>query len=273
MALANLVTTKNKLIAGGLTWALSFFSPTLSAAPYLLKSDILSAQATGKIDKSEINNKVQAKFEAQKIARKKAAESLRQQIANLPITQEQTLAQLSSLNQTFATRVQGSLQGAFVQSSSVQTVNGGVTADVTLGVCLNNFVEQCVGKQDLSNALLPLLEPESDIVERYKTEQYPQAIQRAFIFAVGQKNYSATLQTKIYTEQGHLVLQSSDLAQQDKKAFVWRAKTADLSGYKPMIVEVREVNGSDLIISENAAAAILANLRQSEIDGLFVVQF
>ncbi|MER2490882.1 LPP20 family lipoprotein [Catenovulum sediminis] len=261
---------------GFLAIAVALISFTSQANNQAFQSGVMEATGFGTVDMSKVANKVQARFMAKRAAQVDAQRNLAEQIRGIRLTAGTTVEDYEVTSDVIATRVKGTLEGAFIIDSKLTEEDGTYVAEVKVGVCMNAQSSQCRNKQNLKKALVEVYQPAAQAkVEEVFTapvENEPQTVHSAFILDASKQPYTASLVTKVYTNDGKLVLSSKDFESHQTKSLVWSANAAEFDSFNPKLVKVeRIVNGSDLIISESDAKAILANVQRQAMDGLLVI--
>lgn len=230
---------------------------------------LITAIAEVQLDKQQAHNRVDGKFLSLQAAQAQAKRLLVKKVSDLGFDHNQLIGEIRQ--QSVLTQLNAVLQSAFVIESKFNELEQSYSAQVTLAICLNAYANLCKQQPDLNLTLL-LENYSADTTTRAQVAQLPQAIQRAFIFVVRQKHYQAALLTRFYSQTGGLVMSSHELLEQPHKFLLWDTSRQNFSQFKPRMIEVLAVKErSDLVVSELDAAAIIANLKQTQIDGLFVV--
>ncbi|EWH11588.1 hypothetical protein DS2_03730 [Catenovulum agarivorans DS-2] len=265
-----------KSFIAGLLVSLSAVSFNAQADNQAFQSGIMQATGFGTVDMSKVANKVQARFMAKRAAQVDAQRNLAEQIRGIRLTAGTTVEDYEVTSDVIATRVKGTLEGAFIVDSKLSQEDGTYVAEVTVGVCINAQSTQCRNKQNLKQALVDVLpsKTEAEPAPAYvpPAENKPQQVHSAFILDASAQVYTAALVTRVFTNDGKLVLSSKDFEQHPTKSLVWSQDASEFDSFLPMTVKVeRTINGSDLVVSNEDAAAILANVERHSMDGILVI--
>lgn len=114
---------------------------------------LVTASGFGTVDAAKAVNSVQAKMMAKRAAMLDAQRQLSEQVRGVQLTGGTTVKDYEVTSDIVATRVKGILQGAFVVSSDIDKEADSFVAEVVLGVCIDDSVPECEGKQTLRSAL------------------------------------------------------------------------------------------------------------------------
>lgn len=265
-----------KSVFAALLVSLTSLSFTALADNQAFQSGIMQATGFGTVDMSKVANKVQARFMAKRAAQVDAQRNLAEQIRGIRLTAGTTVEDYEVTSDVIATRVKGTLEGAFIVDSKLSQEDGTYVAEVTVGVCINAQSTQCRNKQNLKQALvdaLPAKLEEAEVpVFVAPAESKPAQVHSAFILDASSQAYTASLVTQVFTNDGKLVLSSKDFEQHPTKSVVWSQDPSEFDSFLPAKIKVeRTINGSDLVVSPEDAAAILANVERHSMDGILVI--
>lgn len=249
------------------------FSAVATANNQAFQSGIMEATGFGTVDMNKVSNKVQARFMAKRAAQVDAQRNLAEQIRGIRLTAGTTVEDYEVTSDVIATRVKGTLEGSFILDSQLVEEDGTYVATVKVGLCFTAKSSQCRSKPNLQQSLLEVLPPKNEKVETYQSSKNvvePPAT--AFVLDATHSNYSASLQTRVFTETGKLVLSSSDFTNHPTKSLIWSRDAAEFDVFSPKKIKVSRIaNGSDLVVSEDDANALLQNINNASLDGILVV--
>ena len=240
-----------KSVFAALLVGLSSMSFAVLADNSAFQTGIMQATGFGTVDMDKVANKVQARFMAKRAAQVDAQRNLAEQIRGIRLTAGTTVEDYEVTSDVIATRVKGTLEGAFIIDSKLSQEDGTYVAEVTVGVCINAQSTQCRNKQNLKQALVDVLPTKTDEPAAPAfvpaPEQKPAQVHSAFVLDASSQAYTASLVTQVFTNDGQLVLSSKDFEEHPTKSIIWSQDASEFDSFLPVKVKVeRTINGSDL---------------------------
>lgn len=235
------------------------------------ESGMVEATGFGTVDMTKVASKVQAKMMTKRAAQVDAQRQLAERIRGIRLTAGTTVEDYEVTSDIVATRVKGSLQGAFIVDSKVYEEEGSFVAEMTMAVCLFAKDPRCQSKPSFTEQLKEVMPkpapaesftPKAPVTQNYST----------FVLDARKQPYAASLITQVFDDSGKLVLSSDELEKQQNKMLVWSSNPSEYAGAESTTIKVQQVaNQSNLVLTSDDANQLYHAMSDQAKSGRLVI--
>lgn len=115
----------------------------------LAQADVLQVIGIGTVDATKAANAVQARMMAERAAKLDAMRNM-SELIKIQVTSGTTVEDMEVVTDLIASKSRANLLGVFQISSTIDEVEGGLSAEVVLGICTDHS-GQCAGRTTLAD--------------------------------------------------------------------------------------------------------------------------